>query len=233
MSKTAKEKFKTYKNVFDAFTVRTLFKLITQRHFIGLESPICIGKESNVFTAKAKDTSIIVKVYRLETADFKRMYDYLKFDVRFERLKRQRRRIIFAWAQREYRNLIKAREGGVSVPKPITFLNNVLLLEMIGKDDPAPKLKDKRPKNPKAFLKKIINEMKKLHKANLVHGDLSEFNILNNNENPIFIDFSQCTTLNSGNAMELFDRDIRNIVRFYKKLKIELNEEKIKKEIIS
>ena len=75
--------------------------------------------------------------------------------------------------------------------------------------------------------------MKKLHKANLVHGDLSEFNILNNNENPIFIDFSQCTTLNSGNAMELFYRDIRNIVRFYKKLKIELDEDKIKKEIIN
>ena len=69
--------------------------------------------------------------------------------------------------------------------------------------------------------------MKKLHKTRLVHGHLSEFNILNNNENPIFIDFSQCTTLNSGNAMELFDRDIKNIVRFYKKLKIELDEDKI------
>ncbi len=52
MAKVAREKFKTYQNVLDEFTIRTLFKLITQGHFDGVESPISIGKEANIFSAK-------------------------------------------------------------------------------------------------------------------------------------------------------------------------------------
>ena len=62
MSKITKEKFKTKHNVFDDFTNRTIFKLISQGHFDGLESPIIIGKESNVFSAKKGDKNIIVKI---------------------------------------------------------------------------------------------------------------------------------------------------------------------------
>jgi len=47
--KEGREKFKTRHDVFDEFTNRTIFKLITEGHFRGLESPINIGKESNVF----------------------------------------------------------------------------------------------------------------------------------------------------------------------------------------
>ena len=78
-----KERFKTYKNVFDEFTVRSIFKLISQGYFEGLESPISIGKESNIFSALRKDNEkVIVKIYRLETCDFNRLYDYIKDDPR-------------------------------------------------------------------------------------------------------------------------------------------------------
>ena len=50
-----KEEFKTWGDVFDSFTQRTIYKLITQGHFEGLQSPISIGKESNVFSAVRKD----------------------------------------------------------------------------------------------------------------------------------------------------------------------------------
>ena len=73
--------------------------------------------------------------------------------------------------------------------------------------------------------------MKKLHKAGLVHADLSAFNILNNNEKPVFIDFSQCTTFESSRAKEYLDRDVRNICNFFRKLGLKLDEVKIKKEI--
>src|SRR3989338_5929581 len=228
-----KEEFKTMHDVFDGFTNRAIYKLITQGHFEGLESPISIGKESNVFSALRKDGSrVMVKIYRLETCDFNRMYDYIKDDPRYTKFRKGKRNIIFAWVQREYRNLMKARQANVSVPTPLTFSKHVLVLEFIGDDGIiAPKLKDAIPKKPKEFFNKIIGNMKKLHKAGLVHADLSAFNILNYNEMPVFIDFSQCTTLESSRANEYLERDIRNICNFFKKIGLKADESKVKKEI--
>ncbi len=232
MPKRAKEKFKTKHDVFDDFTNRTLFKLITEGHFYGLESPIRIGKESNVFSALTKDERrVIVKIYRLETCDFNRMFDYIKSDPRFHNLKRKRRKVIFAWVQREYRNLLKAREGDVKVPIPITFKNNVLVEEFIGEDDPAPMLKDSIPKNKKKFFDKIVENMKNLYKAGLVHTDLSAFNILNFKENPVFIDMSQTTTLESPRAEEFLSRDVKNVCSFFNKIGLKVNAERIFKKI--
>jgi RIO kinase 1 len=228
-----KEEYKTWGAVFDNFTQKTIYKLIKQGHFEGLESPISIGKESNVFSAVKKDGSrVIVKIYRLETCDFNRMYEYIRSDSRFSRFKKGKRNIIFAWAQREFRNLIKAREANVNVPTPMTFSNNVLVLEYSGNEGVSPKLKDSIPKDPKDFFKKIILNMKRLHKAKLVHADLSAFNILNNNEIPVFIDFSQCTTLESFQAGEFLDRDIRNVCNFFKKIGLKVDEGKVKKQIV-
>ncbi len=228
-----KEEFKTRHDVFDGFTNRNIYKLITQGHFEGLESPISIGKESNVFSAVKKDGSkVMVKIYRLEACDFNRMYDYIKDDPRFISLKKGKRNIIFSWVQREFRNLLKAREASVSVPTPLTFSSNVLVMEFIGDDGIfAPKLKDGIPKNPKDFFDKIIVNMKRLHKANLVHADLSAFNILNYNETPVFIDFSQCTPLESSRAKEYVERDVRNVCTFFNKIGLKVDEAKVKEKI--
>ena len=233
-SSKKREDFKTMHNVFDEFTNRNLFKLISQGHFRGLESPISIGKESNVFSALTKDDRrVMVKIYRLETCDFNRMYDYIKGDARYTDIKKSKRHIIFTWVQREYRNLLKAREAGVSVPTPITFLYNILVLEFIGNEDSiAPMLKDKKPKHTKDFFEKIIENMRKLYKAGLVHADLSGFNILNYNEIPVFIDFSQATSLEDSRANELLARDIRNICVFFRKIGLDADEKKMKEKIV-
>jgi|SRR3989338_96129 len=232
-SSKPKEEFKTWGDVFDGFTSKTIYKLMKQGHFEGLQSPISIGKEANLFSALRKDgTRVMVKIYRLETCDFNRMIEYLKDDPRLTTLKGGKRNTIFAWVQREYRNLIKAREAGVNVPTPFTFSNNVLVLEFIGDDGMiAPKLKDEIPTNPQDFFDRIIINMKKLHKAGMVHADLSAFNILNHSEKPVFIDFSQCTTLGSSRADAYLERDIRNICNFFRKIGLSVDEEKIRKEI--
>lgn len=227
-----KEKFKTMHNVFDEFTNRTLFKLISQGYFDGLESTIAVGKEANVFSALGSKGRVMVKIYRLEACDFNKMYDYLKEDPRYVGLKGKKREIIFRWVQREYRNLLKAREANVNVPTPLTFKNNVLVLEFIGKgDEIAPRLKDKKPKNPLKFFNEIIESLIKLYKADIIHSDLSAFNILNLDDLPVFIDFSQCITRKNSSAEEFLDRDIRNIAVFFRKLRLTIDEEKIKKKI--
>jgi len=236
MAKITREKIKTYGNVFDEFTLRNIFTLKTKGYFDELKSPVSIGKEANIFSAERKDGSrIIIKIYRLENCDFKKMYEYIRLDPRYTYLKSKRRQVVFAWAQREFRNLMKAREANVRVPTPIFCFHNILLLEHIGKTEPAPKLKDAEFSKEKAekFYKKMREYLRKMHKAGLVHGDLSMFNILDNEDRPVIIDFSQATTTKSTNADELLRRDIKNVAHLFKKLGVECDtkemEEFIKK----
>ncbi|MBN1275355.1 phosphotransferase [Candidatus Woesearchaeota archaeon] len=225
--KKSKEQWKVYKNVFDEFTLRTLFRLESQGHFTGLASAYRLGKEANVFIAERKDgTDVIVKIYRVENCNFNKMYSYLVQDERYESLKGQRRKIIFSWVQREYRNLLKAREV-IRVPAPIAIKDNVLVLEMIGRDEPAQELKDQPPKDPEEFLNLVIAMAKRLKKHGLVHGDLSAFNILNHDEEPVFIDFSQATTTKSQGWEELLRRDVENVVKHFRKLGVERDVDEI------
>lgn len=212
-----KEEWKVYGNVFSKHSIDLLFKMSSQGYFEELESTISVGKEANIFSAITKsDERIIAKIYRLENCNFNQMYSYLKDDRRYLSVKRNSRLVIFAWTQREYKNLLLAREV-IKVPKPIAFKDNILLMEFIGDDSPASELKDQKPKDPQKFFKKVISNMKKLFDIGLIHGDLSHFNILNYNEEPIFIDFSQGTTVESENAPELLKRDVKNICVFFRK----------------
>ena len=232
MGKTQGERFKTMHDVFDEFTNRNIYKLISEGHFAGLVGPVSTGKEANVFLARKEDkTKVIVKIHRLETSDFNRMYDYLKYDPRYATVKKKRREIIFAWAQREYRNLLIARESGVRAPTPLTLKSNIVVMEYIGDKEPAPKLKDSIPMDLEEFSSEVVNFMKKLYKGGYIHGDLSAFNILNWNQKPVFIDFSGCTPLRASDAEDLLVRDVKNVIDFFNKKGLELDKEKVLKKI--
>ena len=231
MQLTYQERFKTLAGVFDQFTNRTLFELHSRGVFEELVSPLKVGKESNVFIAVNGKKNVIVKIYRVQNCDFKRMYEYIGGDHRYQFLNKQRRQIIFAWAQREYKNLMRAAERGVTVPKPLGFMNHILVEELIGGTEPAPPVKDLPPKNPKQFFQLVIEEMKKLYKMGLVHGDLSSFNILNYQEKPYLIDFSQATLMKHPNAEELLKRDVKNIAQFFRKLGVDAPEEELYKDV--
>ena len=234
MAKIDREKWKIWGNVFDEHAIGVLQKMISQGYFEGLRSPISIGKEANVFTAEKKDGSlVIVKMYRLENCNFNKMYDYIKYDPRYESLKKQRRKIIYAWVQREYRNLLKAREAQVRVPTPIVAQDNIIVMEYIGDfDNIAEKLKNQDPENAALFLKKTIAYIRLLYKkAGLVHGDLSPFNILNYKDTPVFIDFSQATVLRNQMSEELLERDVKNVCQHFVRLGVKLDIAKALKEI--
>ncbi|MBN1502834.1 serine protein kinase RIO [Candidatus Woesearchaeota archaeon] len=231
MPRISKEEWKVYKNVFDKFTIHTLFKLISQGHFDGLHGPHKIGKESNIYLAEKDKRFVIVKIYRLETCNFNKMYSYIRSDPRYIGLQKKRRKIIFAWVQREYRNLLKAREV-INVPTPYVFLNNVLVMEMIGDSGPALMIKDHVPSNTKLFFNLTIDSIRRLYKAGLIHADLSEFNILNYHEKPYFIDFSQGTSVNDSWAEELLKRDIGNVCRFFAKWGIKKDPDKLIKDVV-
>ncbi len=232
MTKITKEKFKTYGDVFDQQTLGYLHKLYSKGIVVELKSPIAVGKESNVFTAKDKNNkTVIVKIYRVNTCDFNKMYKYINADPRFLGMKKQKRKIIGAWAKREYSNLKLAKAAGVNVPKAITFIENILVMQYIGNKEVAKLLKINHPENPKEFAKELINDIKRMYKAGLVHGDLSEFNILNYKDKPVIIDLSHGMKLNYPNVEEYLERDIINTCNFFNKLGLNLDKDKIIKEI--
>ncbi len=225
------ERFKTLKGVFDEFTNRNLFELQSRNIFDELISPFKVGKESNVFLGLKGKEQVIVKIYRLQNCDFKRMYAYIGQDPRYEYLKKKRRDIILAWTQREYKNLLRAEEAGVAAPRTLGWDNNIIVETMIGGELPAPALKDAYPAEPARFLNLVVAEMRKLYRAGLIHGDLSSFNILNWQEQPYLIDFSQATLKKTPNAEELLERDIKNLLRFFGKLGVRAEAEKIRQTI--
>jgi RIO kinase 1 len=227
VTRTSQERFRTDKGVFDEFTKRNLFELQSRSFYDEIVGPLFVGKESNVFIAKKGSKKVIIKIYRVQNADFKRMFEYIKQDDRYCTLRNKRREIIFAWTQREYKNLLRADKGKVTVPKAIAVKNNVLIEEFIGDDEPAPPLKDAYPEEPQTFFDELIEEMRKLYKIGLVHGDLSSFNILNRDGNPVLIDFSQTTLVKTPNSEELLVRDIKNVLHFFKKLGIKADPEEI------
>jgi len=230
---TYQDRFKTFKGVFDEFTNRTLFHLEKKGLFDELVGPLSIGKESNVFIAIKNGKKVIVKIYRMQNCDFKRMYDYIRKDPRYQFLKKHRRQIILSWAQREYKNILKAKKANVSSPQMLGWRNHILVEEFIGNGEPSPPLKDLYPKNPDKFFKDTLQEIKKLYKSGLIHGDLSSFNILNYNEKPVLIDFSQSTLVKSPNSEELLERDVKNVVKFFNKLGVKANSEEIFKKVVT
>ena len=228
MAKKFRERFKTQENVFDRFTIRNLF-VLGSRKFLEEDtlSPISIGKEANVFSARSGEEKVAVKIYRLETADYRKMFDHIRADPRYENLAKKRREIIFSWAQREYRNLLAARNALVSAPLPLTFMKNILVMKLVGEENAAPKLKDAIPENPDEFLKLTIAGIRKFYGSGYVHGDLSKFNILNSSETPVLIDFSQATLLRDPNSDRMLKRDVRNVCGFFTKLGVEADTGKI------
>ncbi len=226
---TYQERFRTAKGVFDAFTNKTLYELQKRGVFDELLSPLSIGKESNVFIAKKGSKKVIVKIFRMQNAEFMKMYDYIRKDPRYEFLRNHRRQIILAWAQREYKNLLKCEKGKIRVPKTIGWRNHIIVEEMIG--EPALPLKDAEPEDPKEFFDEVVNQMKKMYKIGLIHGDLSSFNILNFDGVPVLIDFSQGTIIRTPNSEELLVRDIKNVVQYFNKIGLKINVDEVFKKV--
>ena len=154
---------KTGNEIFDKITLETLYKLANQGYIDVLNGAISTGKEANVLTGITDDEKFVaVKIYRIATSDFKKMDYYLKGDPRFNVKTKNKRKIIYSWVTKEFKNLTRLYSAGVNVPEPITSSNNVLLIEFIGDDEgnPAQPVKNQPPQNPEEFFNKLLVQLK-------------------------------------------------------------------------
>ncbi|MEM0215280.1 MAG: serine protein kinase RIO, partial [Archaeoglobaceae archaeon] len=201
---------------------------------------VSTGKEANVFYAdgifEGKVVPMAVKIYRIETSSFDKMDEYIFGDRRFDYRVAPKDKI-YLWTEKEFRNLERAFESGVRVPRPYAFLKNVILMEFIGQNEiPAPTLaeigKELAELDVDGIFDEIMENLKKLYQvAELVHADLSEYNIMLLEE-PVIIDMGQAVLIDHPKANEFLRRDIRNLVRFFRKFGVKVDEDQVYAEVV-
>jgi RIO kinase 1 len=205
--------------VFDKKTLMTIYDLMKGGYIDTVQYPVSTGKEGNVFFATDEDGDpVALKIFRTSTSTFKRHAKYIEGDPRFKGLGGNKWKIIYAWANKEFKNLRRYADAGLPVPEPITFDKNCLLMEYIGDETcPAPQLKDVVLEDPTEMYDEVLSFIiDGWQDAHLVHGDLSEYNVLVWEGQPIMIDCGQAMTNDFFNAKDLLIRDITNINRFFK-----------------
>ena len=217
---------KSYDEVFDQQNLMIVYKLLSDGYFDKLDFPISTGKEGNVFRASTKAGKFVaVKIYRTATSTFRDMAKYVQGDPRFSGLMSNKRKLIYAWANKEYLNLRAFEKAGVRVPKPIAQSKNVVVMEYIGDEvEPARELRNVRLEDPERIARIILKYIKLAYKkSRLVHSDISEFNILMLNGEPVIIDVGQAVLLDHPNAQEWLERDVGNVARYFKKYGLKLD----------
>jgi RIO kinase 1 len=226
MKEKRSEEYEVLEEVFDRSTLMTVYDFMNKGVIDQIFGAVKAGKESKLYWGKDKNgKTLAIKIFLTISSEFKRgMIPYIEGDPRFKRVKRDTRSLVYAWAQKEFKNLMQAVEAGVRVPKPIDVSHNVLIMEFIGNDgESAPVLRETEIRNPQRVYRQILDSMRKLYKrAKLVHGDLSEYNIMLWKSQPVLFDVSQAVLLEHPMADQLLRRDLGNVNRFFKQLGIEV-----------
>ena len=212
------KKGKVINEVLDKPTVMTLYKMITDHVIAYVNGSVSAGKESVVFWGVTEDdTDVALKIYLVSTSNFKKREPYLTDDPRFRHVKKGTKNLVYLWAKKEYRNLSQCYDAGIPVPRPLYITKNVLAMDFVGTNG-SPSRSLLTSEIEQNDYNQAISLLKDLyHKAKLVHGDFSEYNIFKTDTGLVVFDLGSAVDLRHPNSNEFLKRDINNITRFFKK----------------
>jgi RIO kinase 1 len=226
---------KAMEEVFDRATISALDKLLGRRQIDNLNGVVAAGKEARVYWGVAPDNSPrAVKIYLTGSAEFKKRLRYITGDRRFDKIPSSTRGLINLWVQKEFKNLQTASESGIRVPKPFAFNENILIMEYIGTPPgPAPIFAETDvDEKDHEWTFEMIGDL--YRKADLIHADLSEYNIFKTENEDVLFDMGSAVLSTHPESKVMLLRDVTNMVRFFKKRGIESREPaEIVEEIIS
>jgi len=204
------------------------------------------GKEATVFVVNCGNETRCAKVYKeADKRSFRQAVDYtenrktknsrqaraMAKGTKFGREAQER-----AWQSAEVDALYRLAAAGVRVPKPYNFYEGVLLMELVTDADgnAAPRLNDLEftPEVARDFHQRLIVEVVRMLCAGIVHGDLSEYNILVAADGPVIIDLPQAVDAAGNNhAAGMLERDVANLRNYFGRFAPELLATEYGKEI--
>ncbi len=206
-----------------------LQKLIDYGIIEDVVRPLMSGKEAQIYLVLAGGVQRVAKLYKEATQrSFQNRASYT--EGRGTRNTRDRRAMNKrsrhgreqdeeAWRNAEVEAMYKLRQAGVRVPEPYNYSDGVLVMELVSDADgnPAPRLGDAQltTDEAKGVFDQLLSSVVRMLCAGVVHGDLSEFNVLLAEDGPVIIDFPQAVDPASNrNARRLLLRDVENLKRF-------------------
>jgi RIO kinase 1 len=191
--------------------------------------PLLSGKEAEVFLVRSGGVLRVAKVYKeAQNRTFKNRAEYTEGrkvrnsrDQRAmdKRTRHGRAQDEAAWRSTEVDMIYRLRDAGVRVPAPHNFIDGVLVMEMVSDAEghPAPRLAEVSLDRDQAkwVFDRLLAEVVRMLCADIVHGDLSDFNVLMSADGPVIIDFPQSVDASKNqNAKKLLLRDVANLDRF-------------------
>ncbi|XP_030624367.1 serine/threonine-protein kinase RIO3 [Chanos chanos] len=225
-----KKEHSTAEQAVDSKTRLLMYKMVNAGILDTINGCISTGKESVVFHANGGSIEeqtvpeeCVLKVFKTTLNEFRNRDKYIKDDYRFKDRfsKLNPRKIIHLWAEKEMHNLARMKKVGIPCPDVVILKKHILVMSFIGQNHvPAPKLKDAQL-NSEDMMKahdQVLQMMLQLYKeCNLIHADLSEYNMLWHNGQVWLIDVSQSVEPTHPHGLEFLFRDCRNVSNFFQK----------------
>ncbi|KAI0320527.1 RIO1 family-domain-containing protein [Amylostereum chailletii] len=216
----------TNEQVLDPRTRIILFKMIGRGLLHEVNGCVSTGKEANVYHALTPESShLALKIYKTSILVFKDRDKYVTGEHRFRRgySRRNPRKMVRLWAEKEMRNLRRLMAAGIPCPEPVEVRENVLVMTFLGDKEgwASPRLKDAqidKADYAPLYFELILNVRKLFHQCKLVHADLSEYNILYHNDHLYIIDVSQSVEHDHPAAFDFLRSDIQNVEDFFSKM---------------
>ena len=226
----------TSEQVLDPRTRLILFKMLRSGCLEKLDGCLSTGKEANVYYAKAGTQALVeddiagapqeyaIKIYKTSILVFKDRDKYVTGEHRWRKgyCKSNPRKMVKTWAEKEMRNYRRIWNAGIPCPRPLLLQQHVLLMEFLGHEGwPSPRLKDavlteKRIREAYVQCVRILRHL--FQRCRLVHGDLSEYNLLWHDQRVFVIDVSQSVETDHPAALDFLRKDIANVNDFFRKV---------------
>ena len=212
------KKNKVVNEVLDKTTVLQLYDLINSKIISYVNGVVKAGKESVVFWAKDyEDNDIALKIYLVTTSNFKRRSQYVIGDPRFVNVKKGTKNMVYLWARKEFQNISKCYDCGISVVKPRHVSKNILIMDFEGNYGTPENTLLESEIDEKDYQQSISLITDLYQKAKLVHGDFSEYNIFKTKNGLKIFDLGSAVDTTHPNTRDFLKRDINNITNFFVK----------------
>ena len=239
----------TSEQVLDPRTRMILLQMINRNVVSEVNGCLSTGKEANVYHAfsvpqdEGSEAAVAplqraIKVYKTSILVFKDRDKYVTGEFRFRQgySKSSNRAMVKVWAEKEMRNLRRIFAAGIPCPEPVHLRLHVLVMGFLGdkKGIPAPKLKDIVLEGGdvdarwKLLYVQLLGYMRILYQTcRLVHGDLSEYNLLFHDDKLWIIDVSQSVEHDHPRSLEFLRMDIKNVSDFFRRRGVDTLSERI------